>query len=142
MIPKKKIQELKNNLSSSLHRILLAECPKEPVVHFPVVAGNSAGSHLTVRTSGYFLFSSEVFHSVLMLLNFDLHMTAKKEMPTRTYGNILVFKAPCSYGQIKVNCCLCLAQHSGCLSLALPSRTGQWESVTSRGIFCLTPCTW
>lgn len=84
MIPKKKIQELKNNLFSSLHRILLAECPKEPVVHFPVVAGNSAGSHLTARTSGYFLFSSEVFHSVLMLLNFDLHMTAKKEMPTRT----------------------------------------------------------
>lgn len=46
MILKKKIQELKNNLSSSLCRILLVECPKEPGGHFPVVAGNSAGATL------------------------------------------------------------------------------------------------
>lgn len=43
---KKKIQELKNNLPSSLRRILLVECPKEPGGHFPVVAGNSAGATL------------------------------------------------------------------------------------------------
>lgn len=77
---KKKIQGVKKNLSSSLYRILFEECVKELVKPFPIAAAaaNSAGSLLTARTLAYVLFSGEVFHSVLMLLNLYLHMTAKK----------------------------------------------------------------
>lgn len=51
------------------------------------------------------LFSGETFHSVLMLLSFHLHMTAKKgrKCQQEPWGISLVFKTFYSCCQVKVN---------------------------------------